>query len=186
MRGRAQTHDEQIHLGPALAGIVRSPFATLIGAWNWKAAAVSAILRAATFFASNLRADSHSAVRAMLVEAAFATVAAGLMGAITQQLRATRPVWATMLVIWLALPATMLAAQFTWHRAMGTPHLRVGLIASFCFASVASGFNWYAMRRGAMLAGTRTSSVAGDLRALPHILLDFVLAGPRALLRRER
>jgi hypothetical protein len=97
----------------------------------------------------------------MLAEAAFAVVAAGLMGAVTQRLRAARPVWATALVVWIALPAAMLAAQFGWHRAMGTPHVRTGLIISFCFAAISTGFNWYAMRRSVMLAGTQNASFVG-------------------------
>ncbi len=176
----------QTSLAEALVDILRHPFTTLIASWNWKAAAVSVLLRAGVFFATNLRAGKHSAVRAMLVEAAFATVAAGLMGAATQRLRAAQPVWATAFIVWLGLPALLLAAQFGWHRALGTPHVRAGLIASFCFASLASGFNGFAMRRGAMLAGTGSASVASDARALPRILLDFVLAVPRALLRSIR
>lgn len=173
-------------LGEALGDILRHPYATLIAAWNWKAAAVSVLLRAGVFFATNLRSGQHSAVRAMLVEAAFATAAAGLMGAATQRLRAARPVWATAFIVWLGLPALMLVAQFIWHRALGTPHLRTGLIASFCFASLASGFNLFAMRRGAMLAGTGAASLTSDARALPRIVLDFVLAVPRTLLRSVR
>lgn len=180
------TDARETSLREALGDILRHPFATLVATWNWKAAAVSVLLRAGVFFASNLRAGQHSAVRAMLVEAAFATAAAGLMGAVTQRLRAARPVWATALMVWLGLPALMLAAQFAWHRALGTPHVRAGLIVSFCFASIASGFNWFAMRRGAMLAGTPSASVTSDVRALPRIVLDFVLAVPRAILRSTR
>jgi hypothetical protein len=56
-----------------------------------------------------------------------------------------------------------------------------GLIASFCFAAIASSFSWYAMRRGALLGGTVETSIRHDLRHLPHIVLDYVLAVPRAL-----
>jgi len=176
-------HDEQINLGAALREIARNPLATLVTHWNWKSAAISAMLRAAMFFATNHRAGNHSAVRAMLAEAVFAIVAAGLMGAATQRLCAAQPVWATALVVWLGLPTLMVAAQFAWHRALGTPHLRTGLIVSFCFAALSTGFNWFAMRRGTMLAGAQGVSFAGDLRALPVVILDFVLAAPRAFLR---
>jgi hypothetical protein len=178
--------DEQTNLGSALGGIVRHPFAALISAWNWKSAAISALLRAAIFFATNRRAGSHIAVRAMLAEAVFAIAAAGLMGAVTQRLRATRPVWATALIVWLGLPTLMLAAQFAWHRALGTPHVRTGLIVSFCFAAISTGFNWFAMRRGVMLAGTRDASFAADIRALPRVMVDFLLVAPRALIKLVR
>jgi hypothetical protein len=178
--------DEQINLTAALWEMARNPFAMLVTRWNWKSAVISAMLRATIFFATNRRAGNQSAIHAMLAEAVFAIFAAGLMGAATQRVRATRPIWATALVIWLALPAVMLAAQFGWHRALGTPHVRTGLIVSFCFAAISTGFNWFAMRRGVMLAGTQDASFAGDLRALPQVILDFVLVAPRALLRAIR
>ena len=66
------------------------------------------------------------------------------------------------------------------------------MIASFCFAALGTGFNWFAMSRGAFLVGDpmvggphggRRRSFAADLRALPLLLWDFVSAGPKALLR---
>ena len=48
---------------------------------------------------------------------------------------------------------------------------------------MAAAFTWYAMRHGALLGGTRSTSVRHDLGSLPGIALDFVLAVPRKLLR---
>ena len=170
-------------LGAALRDIVLRPRTTLFAAWSWKAAAISAVIRATTFFATNLRAGSHKALRAMLVEAVFAIFAAGLLGAVSQRLRLARPVWATALVVWLLMPLLMLLAQMTVHHAAGTPHLGTGLVVSFCFASISSCFSWYAMRRGAMLGGDESTPLAHDLRKMPGIVLDFVLVAPRALAR---
>jgi len=44
---------------------------------------------------------------------------------------------------------------------------------------VGSGFNWYAQRRGVLVTGA--DAAGGDLQALPRVILDFVMAGPRAL-----
>ena len=83
-----------VPLRTALADVLLRP-ALLLRKWNWKAAALSAMLRAAMFLLINLRAGSGRAVRAMLVEAGYATVAAGFAGAVTQRLRHAVPRRAT-------------------------------------------------------------------------------------------
>ena len=161
-------------LGTALRGILYHPL-RLLAAWNWKTAAVSAVLRAAIFFFSNHRAGSGPALKAMLVEAVWATLAAGFAGAVTQRLRHAVPVRRTVLVVWLALPLCLLVAQLTVHRAMRTPHLRTGVLASFVFAALSSGFNWFAMARGAFVTGEHRSFTR-DLHLVPRLLADFLAA----------
>ena len=173
-------------LGSALRDIVLHPVRTLVPAWSWKSAGLSALLRAATFFATNLRAGRFDAIRAGLVEAVFAVFAAGLMGAISQRLRLAKPIWATGLLVWLGMPLAMLLAQFGIHKLAGTPHMGTGLTVSFCFAAVASSFSWYAMRHGVLLGGDASTSLVHDVRHLPRITLNYVLAVPRALLRKVR
>lgn len=171
-------------LGAALASVLRQPFSTLVEAFNWKTAAISAILRAILFFCANLRAGQQLALRATLVEAAYAVCAMGVFGALTQRIRNARPAWMTGLTIWLGIPATMLTVQYFVHRSFGTPELRASMIASFCFAALGTGFNWFAMRRGAMIVGAEHRSFAADLRELPNLVLAFVTALPRALFAR--
>jgi hypothetical protein len=166
-------------LAEALLDILRRPVTNLLAAWNWKAACISVLIRASLFFATNLRSGGGSALRASLVEAGFAVLVAGVLASVTQRLRATRPVWATGLVVWLAIPLLLLAVQSAVHHAFGTPHMKAGLIASFCMASVGSGFNWFAQRRGFLVTGEGARD--GDFQALPGVIVDFVLAGPRAV-----
>ena len=157
--------------------MLRHPL-TLLRDWNWKAAVFSAMLRGVLFFLTNLHAGRARAGKAMLVELVYATVAAGLAGAVTQRLRHAIHRAATAAVIWLAIPALMLAAQAAVHHAMGTPRLRASLRASFIFAAFATGFNWFAMSRGAFVTG-EGRSFARDLLLVPKLLLQFVasLAG---------
>jgi hypothetical protein len=176
----------QEELDSALLDMARRPVRTLMPMWSWKAAGLSALLRAATFFATNLRAGRGDAIRAAVVEAVFAVFAAGLMGAVSQRLRLAKPIWATALVVWLAMPLLMLLAQLGVHKAAGTPHMGTGLVISFCFAAIASSFSWYAMRHGALLGGDAGTSLVHDVRHLPRIIVNYVLAVPRALLRRSR
>lgn len=167
------------HLGPALLAMLKNPVRTLVPPWSWKAAAFSAVLRALAFFATNLRSGSREATKAMLIEGVFAVFASGLVGAISQRLRDAQPLWATALVVWLGLPGLLLLGQAEVHHLARTPHLGGGLLLSFCLAAGASAFTWYAMRHGAMLGGADATTFAGDMRSLPGITLDFLLAGPR-------
>ena len=121
----------------------------------------------------------------MLVEAVFAIFAGGLIGAVSQQLRKAKPLWATAVLVWAGLPGIMILAQFAVHRIARTPHLGAGLVTSFCLAAVASAFSWYAMRQGAMLGGNDETTVGHDLQALPGIVLGFLLVIPRLLARQR-
>ena len=116
----------------------------------------------------------------MFVEAGFAIIAAGLIGAISQQLRRTEPLWGTVAVDWFGLPAMLVLATLCVHRAAHTPHLTAGLAMSFCYAVFSAAFSWYAMRHGTMLGGRDRSTLTHDTRCLPAIALNFVLTGPRA------
>ena len=152
-----------------------------LAAWNWKAAALSAVVRSTLFLLTNLRAGRERALHAAAVEAGIAVVAAGVMGAITQRLRFAKPVWATGFMVWLGLPGALVGVQYQIHRWAGTPHLRTGLILSFLLASMATGFSWFAQRRGVLLAGGEAPDAALDARALPRVIWDFFMALPRAL-----
>ena len=166
-------------LRQALREMLRSPIRTLVPPWSWKAAALTAVFRSLAFFATNLRSGRGEATKAMLVEAVFAVLAAGLIGAISQQLREAKPLWATALLVWAGLPGFTLLAQAAVHHLAGTPHLSGGLVVSFFLAAIASAFTWFAMHRGALLGGVDQTPVPQDLKALPRISLDFLLAGPR-------
>jgi hypothetical protein len=170
-------------LTQALKQMVRSPVRTLVPPWSWKAAACSAVLRSAAFFVTNIHSGRWQATKAMLVEAVFAIFAGGLIGAISQQLRRAKPLWATALLVWAGLPGLMILAQLAVHRLAGTPRVSGGVVASFCLAAVASAFSWFAMRQGAMLGGIDETTVRHDLMSLPRITLDFFLVVPRLLTR---
>ena len=170
-----------VHLRQILWNIVREPIKTLVPPWSWKAAAFAAALRGAAFFLTNLEAGRGEATKALVVEAVFAFVTGGLIGAISQQLRNAEPLWATAAVVWLGLPGMMLLAQSGVHRLAHTPHLSGGLLLSFLVSAISAAFSWYAMRHGAMLGGSDETTVLHDIEVLPKILLNFLLAGPTVL-----
>lgn len=165
-------------------GVRVHPLRALAASFNWKTAAISAMLRGLMFFFTNLRSGHSLALRATMVEACFAICASGVIGAITQRIRNARPEWLRGLAIWCLLPATLLTVQFFVHRAFGTPQLKASMIGSFCFAALGTGFNWFAMRRGALLVDSGGSRGFGaDLKAIPGLVWEFVAAAPRALFR---
>jgi hypothetical protein len=179
---RPQELPLETHLGAALRDLLLRPHRTLFPAWSWKAAALSAFFRAATLFYTNRYDAPHQALRASLIEAVFAIFAVGLFGAVSQRLRLARPLWATALFVWIAMPIFVLLAEYGLQDAAGTPHFRNGIATSFVAAAIASSFTWFAMRRGALLGGSDRTTVRHDVHALPGIARDFLLAVPRYVL----
>ncbi len=174
-----RTSDTPIQLRHALRQIVSDPIRTLVPPWSWKAAAFAAAVRGTAFFATNLQAGRGEATKALVVEAIFAFVTGGLIGAISQQLRNAEPLWETAAVVWIGLPGVMLFAQSGVHRLAHTPYLSGGLVFSFCLSAVSAAFSWYAMRHGAMLGGSDETTILHDIEAMPKIFLGFLLAAPR-------
>ena len=164
--------------------MIRNPIRTIVPPWSWKAAACCAIVRSLAFFVTNLQSGHSAAAKAMLVEAVYAIFVGGLIGAVSQQLRRAKPLWATALLICIGLPGLMTLAQAAIHHFAGTPHQSGGLLVSLGFAMLTAAYTWYAMRCGAMLGGSEATTVSHDLRLLPRISLDFLLLAPRHLASR--
>ena len=57
------------------------------------------------------------------------------------------------------------------------------MIASLCFTAVSTLFNLYAMRRGALVVGRGSDTVASDLSAYSGLICGFLAAGPVTLWR---
>ena len=177
--------EDNTELRAELREMVLHPRGCLTSAWSWQGAIGSALFRAAVFYWTNLRAGNGAAMRAGVVEVVFAVFAAGLLGAVSQRLRLARPMWATVILVWLLLPAMMLLAQFGVHQAAHTRYMGAGLLTSFALSAIASSFSWFAMRHGVLLGGDASTTMEHDAHHLPHILWEYVLAGPRALLRKR-
>jgi hypothetical protein len=179
----AEERDAPTDLRKTLLNMIKNPIRSIVPPWSWKAAAFSATLRAMTFFVTNLKAGERMALRAMWVEAFYAIIAAGLAGAISQQLRRSKPLWATLSIILVCLPGVFVIGQAGIHAIAHTPRVAGGLIASFFLTSLSSSFSWYAMRHGAMLGGVDDTTISHDLKAIPSIALKFLLAIPQAIVR---
>jgi hypothetical protein len=167
-------------LAHVLANLIARPQRIFL-LWNWKSAWLSIILRGPIFLAASIPGGFRAAVSAVATECAFCALGAGLYGALVQCVKDATPEWMTAVFLGVLVPAAFQVGEYFLHVAGGTPHLRLAAIASAFVAAVSSLFNWYAMRRGALLVGGEGGSFGSDLRRLPKLLLNFVIFLPRRL-----
>lgn len=169
----------------ALSQLVRRP-QRLVRLWNWKAALLSISLRGPIFLAASLRVSIRAGLAALAAESVFCAAAAGFYGAVVQSFRMARPQWLTLLFLTVLLPAVIQLLEYLLHWSRGTPHLRFAELVSGFVSGISAAFNWYAMRRNALLVGTQGNHFSNDLRRLPRLLYSFVAALPRTWLARRK
>lgn len=160
-----------------LAGLVRHPQRILF-VWNWKAAWLSILLRGPIFLAATIRRGFRVTFATVLAECVYCMFTAGFYGAFVQTLRDAEPEWLTILFLTVAMPGVFQVLEFLMHKYRGTPHLRIAEMVSILVSGISALFNWYAMRRGALLVGGEGGSFGSDLRRLPGLLVKFVAALP--------
>jgi hypothetical protein len=151
---------------------------TLVRRWNWKAAFMSALVRAWIFFFANLTAGWRAAAGAMLAEYAYRGITSGFYGALTQNFSRVQPAWQAALAALIILPLSSHSLEFLVHWLRHTPHLKTSIIASVCFTLLSTLFHWYAMRRGAMIVGENAESLGADMCRMPRIIGSFLACGP--------
>lgn len=164
---------------------IRNPL-RLLFLWNWKSALLSILLRGPIFLVATIRHGWRAAITALFTETVFCTITAGFYGAIVQDLRNAEPEWLTILFLTLVLPVIFQILEFLLHKFQGTPHLRLVEIASVIVSAFSSLFNWYVMRRGALLVGREGGSFGKDLIRLPRLFFGFLVALPHRLIERNR
>jgi hypothetical protein len=173
----ADGKDGDPRLGARLAGYAAA-------LWNWKSALLSVILRVPVFAIAALQQGAEAIAAATITECFVCAFNAGFYAAAVQAIRNRKPVWLTALVIAVALPALGQVVEYEVHTWRGTPHRGMAVVISTILSALSSLFNWYAMRRGALLVGYEGDGFGNDLRRFPGLLAGFLLAGPRWLLRR--
>jgi hypothetical protein len=139
------------------------------------------VLRGPIFLVAAIHRGWQSAISALLTESIFCVLTAGFYGAVVQSLRNAEPEWLTAIFLTLLMPAVFQVLEYWLHWLRGTPHLRPAEIASVVVSAVSALFNWYAMRRGALLVGVEGRKFGSDLRRLPHLIFSFLALLPRKL-----
>jgi hypothetical protein len=168
------------------AHMLRHPGQVLLRDWNWKAAFVSAAIRATIYLVTSLKAGWRAGLFAMAVEAIYRVPLSGLCGSFIQAFRHARPKWAATFTVMVCLPIAMHSVELAIHWLQGAPRLWLSLSVSVIFTIVAARFNLYAMRRGAYVVGREGRSFITDLQHTPAIIGGFLASGPLALYRALR
>jgi len=166
-----------------LAGLLRHPVKHLIRSWNWKAALLSSLFRGILFFCTNLISGWHAAVGALLAEFVLRAATSGFYGAITESLSAAQPPWAATAAAMVVLPCLAHSLEFLVHWLRGTPRLGLSIATSMIFTAFSSAFNLFVMRRGVLVTNGESCSLSHDLSRIPLLFLEFVLAGPKYVIR---
>ena len=177
---------EREPIGKALAALFLHPIETFVYRWNWKSALFSALMRAPIFFSANLTAGWREATGAVVAESSFRAVIAGVYASCTQALRNASPAWAAALVLTVAMPMVAHILEFLLHWLRGTANLKGSMVASVAFTIVSTLFNWYAMRKGALIVGEGAESLGSDLLRMPRLIMGFILLPFRIAWRRVR
>jgi hypothetical protein len=81
------------------------------------------------------------------------------------------------------VPAFNHALEYLLHYASGTKRIMAGVAASISLSILSAVFNLFAMRRGVLIVGDERAPLLDDLRRMPRVVFDFVMAVPRALWR---
>ena len=170
-----------VSVAGALAGLFLNPWRRLLLRWNWKTALLSACARGTIFFIANLGAGLGAAICAMGVEAALFATLAGFYGALAQAFRRAQPAWAAAMTVMILTPAVNHTLEYVLHYANGTKRIAAGFAASISLSIISALFNLFAMRRGVLIVGDEKASLTDDLRRMPRVVFDFVMAVPRAL-----
>jgi hypothetical protein len=178
-----RTSAETISLRSAFTDLCRNPYQCLWKRWNWKSAILSSTSRALLFFLVNLRAGFDAAVGAMLAELCFRAATAGFYGALTQAFRSVHPPWAATAAVIVLLPVANHSLEFLIHWLRGTPELIASIAASIALTAISSSFYLYAMRHGAFIVGPHRKTLLSDICLFPGLILSFVVALGRTVVR---
>jgi hypothetical protein len=145
--------------------------------WNWKAAALSAVMRATLFLGANASAGWRAAWGAFAAELVFRACTSGFYGGLTQAFASVRPAWAAGIAALIVIPSVSHTLEFMVHYLRGTPALGRSIALSALFTVVSTLFHLFAMRRGVLVVGSAAAPLADDLRRMPRLVGEF-LASP--------
>jgi hypothetical protein len=161
-----------------LFSLATAPVDSFARRWNWKAALFSSFTRGLIFLLTNLTFGWRAAAGAMFAEWLYRAVTSGFYGAITQRLGETEPEWHGAVAAVILLPLLSHSIEFLVHWLRHTPNLKTSIIASMSFTVISTLFNFYAMRRGTMVVGRNSASLAQDMRAMPGVIVGFLAVFP--------
>ena len=178
-----QSEIEPVSVAGVFRWIFLHPWEAVGRRWNYKAAILSSLMRAALFCATNLSAGTDAALAAMTTEFCFRFATSGFYGAMTQAFRRVEPVRSGTVAAIVVLPSISHSLEFLVHWWRDTAVLGPSIVASVCLTALSTTFNLFAMRRGALIVGRDRRSLLSDLMEMPRLLVQFVATAARSLAR---
>jgi len=154
----------------------RSVLARLCAAWHWKCALLSAVARSVVYLAAMVRTRSHGRLSIVLVEMAYVTLTAGIYAGMQQRALRLRSRTLGNLTAALLVPAIAQFLDILAHSAVGSPVPARATIAVCVFAAISAAFHVHIMRRGVLLTGAHSHSLAEDFRRIPKLIAEFLFA----------
>ncbi len=164
--------NERATLAAVGVDLCRHPL-RLVMRWNWKSAVISAVIRAAIFFAANLPSGRTAAWAAFSTEIWLRLATSGFYGGLTQEFGRVEPEWQGMLAATIALPLIAHTLELCVHAVRGTPALLLSILASMAFTVFSTSFNVFAMRRGVLITGGGSQPLHRDLMRMPALIARF-------------
>src|SRR5262249_36857790 len=164
--------------------LLSRPVHSFVTCWNWKAAALSCILRVPVYVITTFRHGWEAIGLAACVEGVFSAGASGVYAAFREDVRYAVPEFVVAMLLLVIFPAITVLLDALFHYVMRTPNLATGVSASLAVSVVSSAFNWYSMRHGTLLVGPGARPFLSDLASLP-ILIGHFLGEPFVALWRS-
>ncbi|MEP7074946.1 MAG: hypothetical protein ABI878_03980 [Acidobacteriota bacterium] len=180
MKKELESPQSSFRVAGVVRYIVRHPIETLVLRWNWKAAFLSALLRAPIFFVAYFRKDGlKMAFGAAIAQSVFRIFFGGMNGSIIQSFAKVDPAWHAVVTVPLLLAAfshlVEWVVQSTFDNQTGARGKASAITVSVVISVVSAVFNLFAMRRGALLVKDESQeSIWRDLRRMPWIALEFL------------
>lgn len=152
----------------------RNPLLFPLTHWNWKAALLTAILRAAACMVALWHSPLPAREHFSAVEAAYVLATAGIFSAWQQQAMEIKPRFLAWLVVVLAVPLGSLAADSALHLWLDRGSMAALGVGALAATLISAMFHWHLLRNGAMRVGVESGAFLDDMRRLPRLAISFV------------
>jgi hypothetical protein len=178
----ASIHDTfttSTRLSEITAYLLKHPWRGMILRWNWKAATLSALLRASIYLTAYFKHGMAEAIGVTLVLSIFRFLFGGVNGAIIQSYRRVQPAWHAVLTVPLLLAALSHLIEFVvltgYDQVFGTVGKKNAILISVVVSIISAIFNLFAMRRGALIVRDESmQSFWRDLIRMPWLIFEFI------------
>ena len=167
-------------LSEITAYLLKHPLRGMILRWNWKAASLSALLRASIYLFTYVKHGLAEAIGVTIALSVFRFLFGGVNGAIIQSYRRVQPAWHAVLTVPLLLAAMSHVMEFFvltgYDSVVGTTGGKKNAILISVVVSIISAiFNLFAMRRGALIVRDESmQSFWRDLVRMPWLIFEFI------------